>query len=101
MEDAVARIRKRHPGKVPCIVHFKEHKHKFIVAPDITMAELMQYTRRQIKKNQEAEFRATKALFFMCGKKMLQGTMTAGTLDHDINNTGTVDITCLEENVFG
>ena len=101
MEDPIVRIRKRHPGKVPCIVHFKDHKHKFIVAQDITMAELMQYTRKQITKKQESHLRATKALFFMCGDKMLQGTMTAGTLDHDIKNTGTVDIQCLEENVFG
>ena len=99
MDDPIARIRKRHPGKVPCIVEFKQQKHKFIVAQEITMAELMQYTRKQINKTHK--LRASKALFLMCGDKMLQGTMTAGTLDHDINNTGSVNIQCLEENVFG
>jgi hypothetical protein len=101
MEEQAKRMREKHAGKVPCIVDIEDVQLKFIVAPDICMAEMMTYIRGQLRKKTKDKTSSTAAYFLVTeDAKMASGTTTIGQLDAD-NPRPYIKLIASRETVFG
>lgn len=99
-----ARVRERHPDRVPCIVErgAREQslalidRRKYLIPRDLTMGQFAYVIRRRIKLSAEH------ALFLMVGDRLMPSSaLVASVYDECQHSDGFLYVTYSSENTFG